>query len=561
MKCELCGAENSADSAFCVECGGKLENKEVETKGETKEEVNATPEVVETKEQVEATPEVVETKEPVVVNEETEKKSFNMMNIIKYGAGVLVVCVIAYFLIGFTSSSSDMSRNPTLVYEIEDSSYILPYNGEPIEVESELYNFDYSFDRSSFVYYDEEEEAIFVYSNGEVKEIEEDVYAYTISANGNAVAYATEYDDYVAELYVYDVKSEEKTMITRDAYMDYSYQDNDPNFVLSADGTRIGFAGDFDDDDYTFYGFTAVVGKDPEELDKYSMPIAISNNGNFVYYAKQDLDESYDDEKVFDVIVKTKKDENKILSDVTSFDLFFNRDLSQVLFYDDYKTYICIDGVEETKVDKNELSLVYNFNVPASYDYLGNWQYSFYQYGYEDLTDAIYYSGNTLYYINDEYDAQKICDDFSADQVSADGKSVLFLEDDKLNYIKDVTKPEDVIEYDLEDVIDFIASPSLDDIYYVNDDDELFYFNGSKSTKVGDEPEEMEMNEVTNTLYYISDEELYKVNKTKEEKISTPEDVEGVYTINEATFYYFEEDDETVYYRAIKDGEFEEVVK
>lgn len=569
MKCEFCGVENTSDSLFCIECGGKLPPVEPLSQAPSQAPSPQAPTQAQASTQsIPSQPASSQSVAPLSqtnlsasLNSELEKVkqvksgkvTMHLKKNLKLIIPIVIVCLAVFIVSKWTSRSNDLYDHRILHIETNGETAICSFDGEAVELEEGFYTSAYSLDRSVVAFTDSNG-TLYVFYDDEVIEVEDDVYSYKLSAKGNRIAYLTNYEDQVGDLMVYDMKSDKTIEITDEAYMDaYSEVSNGP-FVLSPEGDRIGFVGDYDDEDGSFAGFTAVVGKEPVKIGKNLYPLALSDDGKYVYHAKISNEDGS-----FDVTVMTKKEENKLLNDVYDFRLTFNLDLSQVVYSKEGSEYISIKGADEIKMNRSTLELVNTNGVAQSVNRLTSEIGSCLFTGFEDLTRQIYTDQEALYYLDDDKDAQKITDDINQGYiVSKDNQSILCGHEGELYLIKNIQNPDKIVEYDVDDMSSFDASSDLKQIYYINEDYEIMYFNGKKSTKVGDDPTNWVVNNANGTLYYISDEELYFVEKTKHEKISTESDVVGLFEIYDIVFYSeSDSDSEYTFYRMMKKDKFE----
>lgn len=515
MKCNVCGAEMPSDSLFCGECGSKCEITEM------------------------------------IKQEDT--KSSHKMGVIKILSAVAAVIVIGSFIAVGAFSGGNKNLYIEELYTVECDSETRFYKDSG---EYDVFDYDdiyttYSLDHSTAAFYDEDY-ALIIYREGEFTEIEEDVYTYYLSQDGKKIAYLIEPDDMNAELYVYDVESKESALISDEAFLfeDFEEYYYSHNVVFSPDGKYISFIADYDPDDGDFYSYICEIGKEPEEYKKNTIIVGMSNNKRLIYNAKYDK-EDY----VFDLYVNKKEDSVKLISNASYLYLIFNKDQTQAIFHKNENTYITEDGQDEVKLDNKSLYTAWSNIAYEQLSLLD--QIEIELSGYADLTKAVYRGEDSLYGINSENEADRIAKGVVYFTISKDNRSIIFIEDESIVMIKDISKGEEVELETKDPVVEYYATENLDTIYYLTNEDELYLYDKKESIKVGDELDVVVINEKTGVLYYLSDQELYKVNGSETEKISMEDDVLGIEIVNNIAIAEVEDGDEIAYYHSVDDGPFE----
>lgn len=517
MKCKACGAEISSDSIFCGECGRKHEPNEI-----------------------------IETKDSTKINKRNKTGMIKLLS-------ALVVLVIVSLVIGFAfiGNNDDIHIENNYIVGVDSETRFYKSSGEFDEFDHDGIYAKYSLDYSTAAFYDGEN-SLFIYREDEFIEIEEDVLSYYLSPNGKKIAYTVELDGINAELYVYDVTSKEAVLISDEVlYFDDNSDDYTMyNVVFSADSKYISFVADYDPKDGDYYSYICKIGNEPVEYKKNTVILGMSKNKKLIYESKYDQDDY-----VYDFYV-TKNDKSiKLISNEEALFIVFNKNQTQAIFYKNEKTYFSENGNEEVKLDNEE---IYNTWDLVAYTYesmLG--EIFVIVYGYDDLSKVVYKGDDALYYINSEYKADKIVKDVDYYTISKDYRSIIFIEDDSIVLIDDVTVGDEV-KLDIRDgVEEYYTTEDLDTIYYLTDEQELYLYNKKKSVKVGDETDQVVINRKTGVLYYISDEELHQVKGSKVEKISLDDDVIEVDIYNNIVVVKVKDGDEIAYYHSVNDGPFE----
>jgi hypothetical protein len=498
--CNICGLENEPGSIFCGECGAKLtkpaETTEAEETTETAES-EATEETTETAEselmeettetaESEATVETTEIIEPDKAAEsepptendpqqesetpteseppKAEKPAFKLSKkTLLIGGGVFAFLVIAAVITVAVNVAGGgiyikAENSPSYVYSSESTQgAVLGYSDETWIIEKSKSGFtdiQTSTDGSaSLVIAEDGDDAVIYYISDKVQEIIDvpDYAKCEISGNGNAFVFLSgnKQNEYTLTLYR-DGKTE---VLTEEA-------DNGVALNISPNGSAVTWGEEFDYDDYSFKTMLYVNGA-VENLGKSLDVYGISDNVKNIYFQKG---EGIYAQKSFE-----EDSRIKIASSEYSPYFTFNDDLSQavVAVSDDsrIRSYFYESGKEAVKLGNEYYSLM----TPLYYS------------GTTDLKKALYFtyeSDYDIYGLDKDLKPYKIVSGVDEYMLSPDGTELLYIKRDKLYSI--ATSDKDNKEKELyADVVNFSVSDDFKNIYFKNEDGELYYLKSA----------------------------------------------------------------------------------
>lgn len=492
-------------------------------------------------------------------NQDMQKGNFKIqltkVLAVKIGVGFIgAMAVILLFMSVINSSDSNKDVFTYIsAYALDridgEDVYMGLVDGTMVEldgVDSEGNNSAFSHRKIFF----EDQDLYVVDENGPVK-IEEDVLDAYISMNGETVAYFTDEDDYVAELYVYDCNKGESELIEREAF--YSSH-NWINVVLSPDGNYIGYIGEVDMDDEEFVGFVGKVGDEAEELGKNEYPIALSKDADLIYSIKYDSKNSEED-----LFVRRGKNDTKLISDLRYYDLFFNSDFSQLLFYKDGKTYLSVEGEDEMKIDGSELSPILDSEIIAIDRHESEIDYRVI--GVSDFRNIFYEDDNyDVGYITEDGDFDAVVKKYDAYTAYDVQNGITFIDDEEIIHMSSVNKPDKLSVYeDPEEVREILTNANLSAVAFVTEDQELAFLKGKKSVIISeDEPDVAMFVGDTETIAYIMDEELFYSKKGgKSVEVDLEGEVQQLISYGDKILALVEADDENLIYVSINGTSYE----
>ncbi|MDE7297657.1 MAG: zinc-ribbon domain-containing protein, partial [Lachnospiraceae bacterium] len=237
-----------------------------------------------------------------------------------------------------------------------------------------------------------------------------------MSVYGDGIVYLTVDADDGYEMYLYDTAKKESVLVTEERLW------ANCSIVISADGKSVAYM-DGQSNRCCLY----INGKEQEDTIKGAYPIALSSGGKYFYYVKNS---SF-------YVMEQGKDAQKLGDEPSR--LIFNKDMTQLLYSCNSKTYFCKNGekAEET-VAKGTVFPILPDNVQSLQDtvYTENDSCSVTVYGIKDLSGLVCDINDGLYYIDKDMSAQRIVSSYTVCEVSADGTALLYLRGDSLYRVK-----------------------------------------------------------------------------------------------------------------------------
>jgi len=492
MYCRECGVENKPKSLFCEACGSKLK-------------------------------------------ETTNKQKYYIAGII----GVVLFLCLTIVALPRSEDVFDMSGD---AYYSNANMIIISKEGVVSEYDVESSNYpSYSLDGTIMVYKDVEE--LYLHRGDTRKYIEEGVTATWISDNGEKVLY-TILEDEDLLLYLYDVDKEETVLISDEVY----YGGQSTGIAISPNGEYISYLSDYDEDDGSFYSYIYDKKNGSQAYKKNCSIFGVSNGASYVYYTKSD---DYE----IDVYVTSKDNTEKLLSDIDVVHFLFNNDMTQAIFQDDEATYITVDGQKEEKIKSDQMYIMPNRRGRKYNSYVSTYLSSMTS-GYSDFRDATFEMGNSTYYLDESFEAKRMIRGVTWDiGFTNDSKSAMYLDKDDIMYLKD-TRGDEEAEKLIDDVWEMYVSHDLKHLYYLTEDEELYLYKKKLPVRITDEPDDIAMDRSSGVLYYLLDEEVYKVDGKDNEKVALEYDIEELYEYNNIIYAVAYEDDMEIYYGCVGEGEF-----
>lgn len=457
----------------------------------------------------------VEGKKPLDVTAilDVVKKNIKWIGIA--AAALVVICIL-----GSVLSNADRYQRVAdykKVYLRQDDDVLVNVEGKTIECEEDINFIRYSADNSLTAVMDTDK-TLWVVKGKKLVQVEEDVEAFRISTYGDAIAYMKDIKSGKGELYLYNVSKGKSTELSKDAY-EFGY-----SFVMSPDGKSVAFLEA--DKKGNSVLMVSKNGKEAEELEKSATPYAVSDNAKYVYYVK--------DNKLYvnDEKIESKERVNR---------LFFNADCTEVLYSAGGETkYFTVKNGEAVKVDKKSLSGIGVPNgVVVAYDDM----YRTVVYGIDTFDKSVVAIENGLYYMSDGgEELEKITSSLDAAQLSEDGKSLLYIDDGDLVYVKNVAKPDKAEKIKKLDADELYASKDLKTVYFINEDDELCYLKKDEGVVIAKDIYRAAYSDEYGVIYFQDDDELCYAKKTKKSVKTITDDASSLY--KEGDYITFNLDDE-----------------
>lgn len=538
MYCPKCGKEYT-NEAFCSTCGTALpQNVRAVFPTDASAPPQNDPPVPPAEESAGLNTAVLPTPDKGIPEGVKAKVSLKVIGITATFLAVITGIIVMFILRASVSGGKFDSYSPNSVFYIqtEDTVFFFTSDGKKIGELDAPQTCVHSSDFSNLTVYDSDQNLNIVTSNGiENLGIFE---TYTRSLNGKFIIYTDKDGDW----YWYDtVKREEKKI------SGIGYNDSVKFCSISPDGSAAAFSI-YDEDGYE--GFTCLYGQAPVSLGRGNIPLAISNGGDYIYYCR--LQNST--KEGYWTLYVSHKEERVKLSD--SFDLadnleytslLLNNKGNQLIFEENGKSYITINGGEKQKLFSNSPFLIEPETPLYTADKKDYNTCVFYP--ISDLLDQCYsYYEGPVYFVDSKGESYKIIPDSTDDfQIADNNSGAIYLSKGNLVKVTDFVKGTKVDLTSDADADSFFATNDLSGIYYL-ENDELYYLKeGKKPVKIKDDVEKYMLAPDDLSVYVLSDGQLYIA---KREKI-TP--VEGLDTVrmgrvgNFCLFWQSTSDDEEPY--------------
>ena len=446
---------------------------------------------------------------------------------------LILVCIIGSCAANSGSAFSLVDEKNS--YYQKDGETLVTFDGEEILVDEGISGFAYSADKSLAVVKDKES-VLFVVDGTELVKVADEVKYYVISNYGDSIAYVTDVEDGVGTLHLYNVSKKSDAVIANDVYAG--------DVVLSANGKSVAYVSDCEVEDQWLGLYSTVKGnvyvskngKEGEQVAKEAMPLAVNDNGKYVFYIK-------DGEKLY-------MNETKLDSGISS-RVYFNQDYTEIVYVkDDNTQYFKVKMKEPVKVKKGTFSRIYApENMVIATTLTSNSAFATESFGVDTFNEKLWcIDYSEAYYVFDKgEETEKLSSYLRQYQMSENGKSMLYQDGGELILIEDIAKSRDGqrVAFGLYNTEGFEASADLKEIYYYNnEEDELCYNKKGEGVHIADDAETYLYSDKFGVVYYIEDDELFYAGKTaKSKKIVCGEKVTSVFVLNGDVYFTFVEDD------------------
>lgn len=513
-----------------VEVTGTEEVKAEETVTETSAEETVAEEV---KEEAPATEEAAPAeKQEVDLKELFAGVQKNLKWIVIGVAALILICIIGSC--AANSGSRFTTQDAENVYYQVGLDSLMTMEGDEVSVDEGISTLTTSADQSLTVIKDGDA-TLFVVDGTELVEVAQEVNYFVISNYGDTIAYITDKEDGVGTLYLYNVSKKKSVEIDDEVYAG--------DIILSADGKSVAYITDCDVEEGWFSSsvtgnvYVSKNGKEGEQVAKNSVPLAVTDGGKHVFYIKEN-------EKLY-------MDDEKLGSNINS-KVYFNEDYTELIFNeDDAAKYFTVKMKEPVKVKKGTFTSLYTpANVVlASTRVNSNGSYTVYSYGVDSFNETLWcIDSYEAYYVYDKgEETEKLNSYLTQYQMSANGKSMLYLDGGQLVLVDNIEKSRDgeTVAYGLYYMESFSASEDFKDIYYYNyEEDELCYLKKGESVRIADDADTFVYSDKYGVVFFIEDDELFYASKTaKSKKEVCGEEVSGVYVLDGEVFFTRKDDD------------------
>lgn len=523
MNCTNCGAELAPGTKFCVLCGTPVAQQTAAAPVEAPAPVEAaTPvEAAAPAAPVAAVATEAPKKEGFKIDVDAVKdqlvstvkplfdkvKPFFSNKKVLLGIGALVLVLIIASVISVIASGNNgyiQMKQSTLVNAVDGEvkmivdKKLLSDTIEADEVEDGIVSID-----GKVTAFTTSEDELYVINGKKVKKVAEDVYDFELSVTGKGIAYVVK-DESAYTLKLYTVGNGKSTTITDEM--------SSLNYAIAPDGKSVAF---FEEDDEGEDRLMFSKGSDSVKITSNECDLmGLSNGGKYIYA----ICENEDDGDSYLCSYDTKGERNK-LGDVASESVRFNDDHTQIMFYNDGKTYISTKGKEGVKASSNRLSLVIAPNASSFYGGEGV------TYPVSNLYDHVYTASDdgstSVWLIKKNADKnEKLVSKASSIRLDSTAEYLYYIYDgNELRMVK-VSDGEKASERYVEladDVDGYILTSDRKLVYYVSDD-AIYSVNGTKGgrpTRVCSEGAEGWAVNSKDVFYYIMDGDLYATSNGK----------------------------------------------
>lgn len=390
---------------------------------------------------------------------------------------------------------------------------------------------------------------LYVLNGKKVQKVAEDVVSYDMSVTGKSIAYMTRNDrdaEFEPETYtlnLYTVGNKKTAKVSSDV--------GKTTVELSPDGKSVAyFEGDFEinaeEKEYTAeYELMLYSGKKSTKItDKEVRLAGISNGGKYIYAIRIEKKENADTEYTL-YCYNNKGEGTKIKAVDTDYEFFMNKDHTQILFYNEGKTYIANKNKEPIRASSKVIRLM----TPDTAKYVTN----SYTYPVKSLFDQIYICSDreaTALGYTYTYDAYLIKKNPEKNKrLIANAASIAM--DDSAEYLYYTTKSDDLkcakisdgdkaatkAKEIAQDVDSFLVTSNRKLVYFISDDN-LYCVNGKKGGKAktvysDDDVVDFALSKNNVLFYLVKDKkdddygDLYVTSNSKKGKL-VESDIEGV---------------------------------
>ncbi|MDR1687878.1 MAG: zinc ribbon domain-containing protein [Clostridiales bacterium] len=489
IKCKVCGANVPKKMNFCASCGAAVEKNDAPNLTDLSGRASNT-------------------------SENTKVRGIKLKIIIVPAVFVAALIAIFAFSAAFLKPANyELYKRRTIITQVGNRIAILPEGKNKVYIDGKLgrcvLNPDTS--KAAFLMYEEidgsSSGASLYLVDEKVQFIDNDVYWYQISAPGNSVAYLKERDssERTAQLWLYS--DGKKTLIAQEIHEAFV-------FFLSPDGSTICYTT-YDGKDYTGYIWDGEL----HALEKNCIPFAVADGAKYVYYR---------DSGNILYVQKGKNNEDRVkLADDTVFDFAANKDLSQLILNAGDAYYISssgealepLDGFGWEHITSNGIAKK-TYKIFSGYSDGSIRQPDLTYISAPNIAYSFYKSAEgTLIHIDSENETNFISQDARFTYLSDSGNILTYMRRDrgiyKLDFTSKNAKPERIVPGDFRF---FVALNDGQSVFYVNEDNEMYYKKGNKERVLVAEniqyEQFWEMGWKANifagkTIYYMNDGELY----------------------------------------------------
>ncbi|MDR1642736.1 MAG: zinc ribbon domain-containing protein [Clostridiales bacterium] len=424
-----------------------------------------------------------------------------------FGIAFIAVLIVAFTF--YKPSKYDAYNKSILIYEGSDDNIIVePYGKSNIEIEGTLIDSKLSLDGTKAIVvvsnttkskYDKNFEGYSLYYvSDKISLISDAVLNAQLSLSGDGVAFSKEFDSslLVSDLCLWN-KGKQVT-VTDSLNLGY-------NYLISPDGKNVIYTvGKTDDFSTEYYDGKSVV-----KLGKDMVPAGLANKAKYIYYSKN---------SALYVMKNADGNTKQKLGEDVYFNFFFNKDMSEIIFVSDEKTYISVKGNAKKSLSS---SILESFILPNSSSNNNRNVIAA-----DTFANTLWLNTNSdIVRVNSKFDTTSVAKKVENNvYLASNGKTLIYMKNDSIYKINALKENDDAVKL-VNKITSYVAANNGNTVYYINDDAEVYSQKGTgKAVKIGDDCEIVSFGRFgvfkDKTLYYVSDGELCS-SKGKSGKIVT----------------------------------------
>ncbi len=525
MHCTNCGAELEAGAKFCTSCGSRVEEAAPAAAPATEAPAVETP-ATETAtaeapaEKKDASADIVgkakdffgglwaKIKPSLKKADEKagellgDKKNYAYIGVLALLGVIIVISVIA----GMIPESNGFLTVEYTEPAMHDDNFYLFKEGKLIEIKSSaesVRDSDTSIDGKVILFKTGDDE-LYQIKGKKTLLIAEDVTDFNISLYGDSVVFNS-VDEIVITYYYCKLGKEPVEIFENEVDSVLT------SYAISPDGKSVVYtASDGLDSDLYYFN-----GKESEKIGGCNgTVISTSNGGKYIYASVLDEDLRAT------LYCFNKKGEKTKIDSVSSKNYRLNLDCTEIMFYDDGRTYISVKGKEPVKAASAELRLILPRYTSSKSEE------SCTVYPIDSLYNHAYSGGGNLYFVSkSESKNVKLANTDGDIFLDDSAEYIYYMDDEALMCLKisHGSNAKDKAKEIAEDVEDYVVTSDRKYVYFVSDDS-VCVTNGKK----GGKPKTLSSDDTLGGLeismddivYYISDDTLYGIKgRSKGKKI------------------------------------------
>ncbi len=476
MYCPNCGSENLDDARVCTSCGAEIPEK---------------------KKEAQTPAQALAAKLPKVSNA-TIIKVFAVAVL-----AIILIAIIAGFSGGRSGDYTFVKQEVQVLYNDGKSTVFVNAKALKTTIDGTAAVVQSSMDNSiSLIKAVADGDSCYYTLNGKklVKiSGSEDWKSATMSSTGAGIAYTVD-DDGETVLSLYNVSKKKSTKVESASRFS--------NIELAPDGKSLIYDRRNDDGDTVAYFFD---GKKNVKLGTSVTPIGLSNSGKYIYAAT-----TKDDGETI-LSLYNKKGEKKSKIGAISGSVTFNEDHTQLLYNNDGKRYISVNGKEGVKFfKKSGVSPICPADTKAGAD--GT-------YPVDNFFNLYYFCDSSIYQVKKNYDnTVKLANKVVYGILSEDASTIHYMDtngDVRMVKTSWGEKGPDKAVTIAENVTEFVVTSDCKRIYY-REKDELYSAkasNGKSKRRVSDDVSAIRLGK-GDILYMKKDNDLYYCSNGKSAKLA-----------------------------------------